>query len=81
MKNQVHKKFGTFEITQKIGISPKRLRYWEKLGIVKPKYIKHGTRKFREYSDEDLHRSALVKTLVDFDKYTLEEAIRKLAEE
>ena len=75
------KKFGTVEVTQKIGISSERLRYWEKLGIVNPQYVQHGTRKFRRYSEEDLHRVAVVKSLVDFEKYTLEGAIKKLDEE
>ena len=79
--NNTRKNFGTVEITQKVGISPERLRYWEKLNIVNPKYVKHGTRKFRRYSEEDLHRAALVKLLVDCEKYTLEGAIKKLAEE
>ncbi|MDP3732590.1 MAG: MerR family transcriptional regulator [Candidatus Omnitrophota bacterium] len=72
---------GTVEATQKIGISPERLRYWERLGIVKPKYIQCGTRKFRRYCQEDIHRAVLIKTLVDNEKYTLEGAIRRLGEE
>jgi DNA-binding transcriptional MerR regulator len=75
------KGFGTVETTQKIGISPERLRYWERLGIVKPKYLQCGTRKFRRYSQEDIHRAVLVKALVDNERYTLEGAIRKLGEE
>jgi DNA-binding transcriptional MerR regulator len=73
--------FGTVEVTEKIGISAERLRYWEKMGIVSPEYIQRGTRKFRRYSEEDIHRASLVKTLVDCEKYTLEGAIRKLGEE
>jgi DNA-binding transcriptional MerR regulator len=74
------KGFGTVETTQQIGISPERLRYWERFGIVKPKYLQCGTRKFRRYSKEDIFRGTLVKMLVDDDKYTLEGAIRKLKE-
>jgi DNA-binding transcriptional MerR regulator len=72
---------GTVEATQKIGISPERLRYWERLGIVKPRYVQCGTRRFRRYSDEDVHRAVLIKTLVDNEKYTLEGATKKLKEE
>ena len=81
MKNRKDKGFGTVEVTQKIGVSSERLRYWERLGIVTPKHVQHGTRKFRRYSDEDIHRATLIKALVDCEKYTLEGAIKKLQEE
>lgn len=81
MKSGQDGQFGTAEITQKIGISPERLRYWERLGIVKPTYVQCGTRRFRRYCHEDVHRAVLIKTLVDNEKYTLEGAIRKLKEE
>ena len=81
MKSSEDNGLGTVEITQKVGISPERLRYWERLGIVRPKYAQCGTRKFRRYCQDDIHRAALVKALVDNDKYTLEGAIRRLAEE
>lgn len=75
------KRFKTVEIAKKIGISPERLRYWEGLGIVKPEHIQCGARKFRRYSEEDVHRAVLVNTLIDNEKYTLEEAIKRLDEE
>lgn len=75
------KRFKTVEITQKIGISPERLRYWESLGIVKPEYIQCGARKVRRYSEEDVHRAVLVNTLIDNERYTLEDAVKKLDEE
>jgi len=81
MKPTKDDEFGTVEITQKIGISPERLRYWERLGIVTPRYVQCGTRKFRRYCQEDVHRAVLVKSLVEGEKYSLEGAIRKLAEE
>jgi len=80
MKNNKDQRLGTTEVIQKIGVSPERLRYWERLGIVKPKHIRHEIRKFRRYSQEDVHRAILVKTFVDTEKYTLEGAIRKLKE-
>ena len=81
MKNPIENKFGTVEITQKVGISAERLRYWEKIGIVNPDYAQRGTRKFRRYSQEDVHRAALVKSLVDVEKYSLAGAMRKLEAE
>ncbi len=81
MKRLDENKFGTVEVTQKVGISAERLRYWERLGIVNPEYAQCGIRKFRRYSEEDIHRATLVKSLVDCEKYTLEGAIKKLEEE
>ncbi|MFH1519634.1 MAG: MerR family transcriptional regulator [Candidatus Omnitrophota bacterium] len=81
MKKNRNHRLGIVEITQQIGISPERLRYWERLGIVKPKYVRCGIKKFRKYSQEDIHRVVLVKALVDSKKYTLGGAIRKLEEE
>ncbi|MFH1504358.1 MAG: helix-turn-helix domain-containing protein [Candidatus Omnitrophota bacterium] len=72
---------GTVEAAQKIGISSERLRYWERLGIVTPEHIQCGTRKFRRYSHEDIHRAVLIKTFVDVKRYTLEGAIKKLKED
>jgi DNA-binding transcriptional MerR regulator len=71
---------GSFTATKKIGISLERLRYWENLGIVKPKYVQCGTRKFRRYSQDDTNKAILVKRFVDREKYTLEGAVIKLKE-
>jgi DNA-binding transcriptional MerR regulator len=80
MKKSSDDKFGTVEVTQNLGLSAERLRYWEKLGIVNPEHIQHGTRKFRRYSKEDIDRATLVKDLVDCERYTLEGAIKKIKE-
>jgi len=81
MKRLNDNRVGTVEVTQKIGLSAERLRYWERLGIVNPKYVRCGIRKFRRYSEKDIHRAVVVKSLVDCEKYTLEGAIRRLEEE
>ena len=81
MNSHKDNSIGATEATEKIGISSERLRYWERLDIVKPKYVQCGTRKFRRYSEEDIHRAVLIKTLVDTEKYTLEGAIKRLADE
>jgi len=81
MKNSPRKTFGTVEAISKIKISPERLRYWETRGVVKPKYKKCGTRKFRRYSEDDIYRAILVKMLVDDEKYSLAGAKRKLMED
>ncbi|MBU1128978.1 MAG: MerR family transcriptional regulator [Candidatus Omnitrophica bacterium] len=81
MKKTSHNDFGTVDAVKKIQISPERLRYWEKADIVHPKYVQCGTRKFRRYSEEDIHRAIVVKLLVDDEKYSLEGAKRKLEED
>jgi len=78
MKQLNDNRFGTVAALQKIGVSSERLRYWEKAGIISPKYIKCGTRKFRRYSEEDINRAILIKMLVDEEGYSLEGAKRKL---
>jgi DNA-binding transcriptional MerR regulator len=80
MKKGSDDRFGTVEATQNLGLSAERLRYWEKLGIVNPEYVQHGTRKFRRFSKDDIDRATLVKTLVDCERYTLEGAIKKIQE-
>ena len=70
MNRNSDNKVGTAEALKRIGISAERLRYWERAGVVSPEYVQCGTRKFRRYSKEDLIRAALVKKLVDNDKYT-----------
>ncbi|MFB0559970.1 MAG: MerR family transcriptional regulator [Candidatus Lokiarchaeia archaeon] len=71
---------GTVEAAKLIGVSAERLRYWEYKGIVKPTYIRCGTRKFRRFSPRDIKRAVLAKLLVDDEKYSLEGAIKKLKE-
>ncbi|MFH1594132.1 MAG: helix-turn-helix domain-containing protein [Candidatus Omnitrophota bacterium] len=78
MKRHRDSRFGTVEAVQRIGVSFERLRYWEQRGIVDPKYVQRGTRKFRRYSEADIDRATLIKRLVDEEKYSLEGAIRKL---
>jgi len=73
-------RLGTIELAKKINISPERLRYWERIGIVKPDYVPCGMRKFRRFSKEDVDRAVLVKEFVDKEKYSLEGAVRKLKE-
>lgn len=81
MKRLKDKKFGTVGALARIGVSPERLHYWEKAGIVAPAYVKCGTRKFRRYSEQDIQRASFVKGLVDQEGYSLEGAKRKLVKE
>ncbi|MDP8213549.1 MAG: MerR family transcriptional regulator [Candidatus Zapsychrus exili] len=81
MENNKDNQYGTAEVVRQTGITPERLRYWEKLGVVQPIYAQCGCRKFRKYSRNDIHRALVVKTFVDTEKYSLEGAMKKLSEE
>jgi DNA-binding transcriptional MerR regulator len=78
VKTSSDSRLGSAEAAREIGISTERLRYWERSGVVGPAYVRCGTRRFRRYSARDIERAALVKALVDDEKYSLEGAIRKL---
>ncbi len=69
---------GTKEATRRTGISFERLRYWEQRGIINPRYVQCGIRRFRRYSQQDIYRALVVKKLVDERGYTLEGAVRQL---
>lgn len=78
MKKIKDNRIGIVEVVKRIGISQERMRYWEIVGAVKPKYVQCGTRRFRRYSKEDIERAILIKKLIDEEKYTLEGAVRKI---
>lgn len=78
MKPDTENRVGSAEAARKVGVSTERLRYWERVGVVEPAYVRCGTRSFRRYSPQDLKRAALVKSLVEEEKYSLEGAIRRL---
>jgi len=69
MVEKTDSRIGTMEAAKKIGISLDRLYYWERLGIVKPRYGQFGIRKFRRYSQEDIHWALYAKKLIDEDGY------------
>ena len=72
---------GSVEAARRIGISTERLRYWERVGVMKPTYVQCGTRRFRRFTDRDVQRAIFVRDLVDVEKYSLEGAIVRLVRE
>ncbi len=70
-------RFGIIEVATKTQVSSERLRYWEKVNIICPKYIQCGTRKFRRYSVSDVAKIMTIKNLVDVEKYSLKGAAIK----
>lgn len=73
---------GSCKVAKKTNISLERLKYWERLGAIKPKHAKckHGMRKFRRYSQEDVLRIIGIKELIEKEGYSLRGAIKKLEE-
>lgn len=72
---------GSTETAKKIGVEIHRLYSWERAGILKPKYIQHGVRKFRYYSEKDIERGKFIRMLMDDEGYTLQGAIKKFEEQ
>lgn len=67
------------DIIRKLEISLRQLYYWELKGIVRPKHIQMGSRKFKRYTQEDLLRLKRMKESLD-KGYTLEAASRQVQE-
>ena len=78
MKSSKDNRLGSAAAARMAAISTERLRYWERVGVVVPTYLRCGTRRFRRYSRLDVKRAVFIKGLVDKDKYSLEGAIRML---
>jgi len=58
-------------VVKKTGITPRRLYYWESLGLVSPIHQQCGERQFRRYSQEDVTAVLEVKTWLEVG-YSLE---------
>ena len=65
------------DVTERLGISLQRLYYWELKGVVRPLKMQIGSRKFKQYTEEDLQKLGQLKFLLD-NGYTLEDSIRKI---
>lgn len=67
------------DIIKKLGISLRQLYYWELKGIVQPRYVQMGSRKFKRYTNQDFVRLKRMKESLD-KGYTLEAASRRIEE-
>jgi len=65
------------DIIRKLGISLRQLYYWELKGIVRPRHIQMGSRKFKRYSQEDFLLLKRMKESLD-KGFTLEAASRQI---
>ena len=64
------------DIIRTLGISLRQLYYWELKGIVRPRHIQMGSRKFKRYSQQDFLRLKRMKESLD-KGFTLEAASRQ----
>ena len=67
------------DIIRKLGISLRQLYYWELKGIVRPRYVQMGSRKFKRYTHQDFLRLKRMKESLD-KGYTLEAASKRVEE-
>jgi DNA-binding transcriptional MerR regulator len=65
------------DIIKRLGISLRQLYYWELKGIVRPRYVQMGSRKFKRYTSQDFFRLKQMKESLD-KGYTLEAASRRV---
>ena len=67
------------DIIKRLGISLRQLYYWELKGIVHPRYVQMGSRKFKRYTSKDFLKLKRMKESLD-KGYTLEAASKKAEE-
>ena len=68
------------EVKDLVGVSARRLYYWELRGAVKPRLINLGSREFRRYSEKDVQKLKMIKQYLD-EGFVLEKAFEKAAVE
>jgi len=71
-------KIGITEATQKIGVSPERLRYWEYVGIISPIYTGSSSKPVRRYSEEDITIAIEIKNMIEKEGFSLKGAAERL---
>jgi DNA-binding transcriptional MerR regulator len=72
-----HKFYSVSGAAKTVGLSPRQLHYWERVGIVKPTYEEFGSYSYRRYSEEDIQLLAKIKRFLN-DGYTLRAAAHKV---
>ena len=64
-----------------IGISLKKLNLWEKIGLIKPRYIKLGDKKKQKYYTlEEIRWGIMARQLIEEEKFPLKIVIEKIVE-
>ena len=72
--------FTPAEVKDLVGISARRLYYWELRGAVKPKLVKLGSREFRRYSQKNVEKLKQIMKYLD-EGFILDKAFEKAGNE
>ncbi|MCI0560156.1 MAG: MerR family transcriptional regulator [Nitrososphaera sp.] len=68
--------YGSIAVAREVGISLRQLYYWvHVLRVAHPRMRRHGMRRFRRFSTQDLRKLKAVKRFVE-KGYTLKAAVR-----
>ena len=72
--------FSTSTVVKKTGVTLRQLYYWEKSGIVQPKFEQFGLRMYRRYENNDIE---LISNIIRYLKegYNLQTAAQKAKDE
>ena len=68
------------EVKDIVGVSARRLYYWELRGAVHPKLVTLGSREFRRYSEKDIEKLKKIKAYLD-EGFVLDKAFEKADKE
>ncbi|MCP2604527.1 MerR family transcriptional regulator [Candidatus Aminicenantes bacterium AH-873-B07] len=63
-----------------IGISLRKLKLWEKLGLIKPRYINFGKKKRKYYTLEEIRWGIMARQLIEEEGFPLKIVIEKIIE-
>lgn len=72
--------YGSNEVCKRIGLSPRQLEYWVLIGVVNPISERHGTKRFRRFTDQDLRVLQRVKDMTD-EGFLVSRAAEKIRQE
>lgn len=78
IKNEKH--YTPAEVKDIVGVSARRLYYWELRGAVQPKLISLGSREFRRYSESDIRKLKKIKQYLE-EGFVLDKAFEKADKE
>ncbi len=64
------------EVKDIVGVSARRLYYWELKGAIQPRLITLGSREFRRYSEKDVNKLKKIKYYLE-EGFILDKAFEK----
>ena len=72
--------FDSTTASKMIGISLKKLKLWEKFGLIRPRYINFGKKKRKYYTLEEIKWGIMARQLIEEEKFPLKIVIEKITE-